>query len=83
MTITSITYRRLINTGNYENLTFEMSATVAPEEDIAVAAMELRATVHAAIRDALERRPGLYRGDWPDLFPRDEPEPIVEVPGGD
>ena len=65
--ITTITYRRLVNSGSYENFAIEMTAQIAPDEAALPACAALRAQVHASVREELERR-GL--GNWaaPDLF---------------
>lgn len=86
MTVTTITYARLVNVGQYENFRIEMTADLAPGEDAGQAAAALRDQVHAAIREELIRRDA-WKGSWPDLFPEDDPArkaaSLAGVPDGE
>ena len=52
MQITEISYRELINTGNYENITVEMKASVSPDDDIEMCTEKLKRKVKRALSDA-------------------------------
>jgi hypothetical protein len=52
----TITARRLINTGNYENTAFELSAELAPGEDLAAASTYLHEALVKLITAERERR---------------------------
>ncbi len=71
MTVTTITYRRLCNTGDYENFAIEMTAAVGPDEQPADAAAALRDAGACGHPREIERRPNAWRNGWPDLFPRE------------
>ena len=49
MQVTRISYRRLVNTGNYQNETVEMEALVEPGDNVHTATEKLVALVDAAL----------------------------------
>lgn len=52
MHINQITYRELKNTGNYENITIEMSATVDQDDDLDLCVEKLKRKVKRALKEA-------------------------------
>jgi hypothetical protein len=51
MQITEISYRELINTGNYENITVEMKASVSKDDDLEMCVAKLSRKVKRALLD--------------------------------
>lgn len=72
MIVTTISYKRLINLGNYENVAVEMTAQITGEDPVPPAFEELREEVHAACRTLLADHVD-HTWRWPDLFPPNKP----------
>lgn len=51
MQVTEISVRELINTGNYENITVEMKASLSPDDDIEMCTAKLSKKVKRALRE--------------------------------
>lgn len=51
MQITEISYRELVNIGDYCNIIVEMKASISPEDDLELCAVKLSRKVKRAIRD--------------------------------
>lgn len=54
MQITEISYRELVNTGDYNNITVEMKATIAKDDNLEMCMTKLSRKVKRAIRDIRE-----------------------------
>ena len=51
MKVTEISYRELLNTGDYENISIEMKATVSPEDDLELCNVKLGRKVKKALKE--------------------------------
>jgi hypothetical protein len=72
MKITTVTVRRLINTGNYENTAWELTALVDDSERAEVVAAALAATIMQMARAELLRRyPDESERHWHTWLPED------------
>lgn len=75
MQITTITFRRKVNSGNFESFDVEATATLAPEDQPGSAAAYLQSFVDTVCNDRLDtlRKPGTRAGKDAGEFPFDEP----------
>ncbi|MDA3809625.1 MAG: hypothetical protein PF518_04760 [Spirochaetaceae bacterium] len=56
MQITEISYRELVNTGNYQNVTVEMKATIDKDEDLDMCMTKLSRKVKRSLNELQEAR---------------------------
>ena len=53
MQITEISYRELVNTGNFENVSIEMKASISKDDDLEMCVAKLSRKVKRALRDVI------------------------------
>jgi len=51
MKVTEISYRELVNTGNFENITVEMKAIISEKDDVELASVKLSKKVKRALKE--------------------------------
>lgn len=54
MQITEISYRELVNTGNYQNIAVEMKASIGITEDLEICTIRLKNKVQKALNQIQE-----------------------------
>ena len=85
MRVATITYARLISTGNYENIRVDASVELGPGEDSAVAWAIVHDTVHQALAAQLAEQLGTWLewpralGDDPRMAAKEQDEVLREI----
>jgi hypothetical protein len=83
MRVTTITVRRLVNTGNYENTAWELTAELAEGDGLEIAGFWLQQRIAAMVRAERARRfPDVADRRWHDWLEEDEGEEIAAAPAG-